>query len=71
QRGLVGERYGEARAIDSLEGAAVADALAADALALAASPWLPHTPVCLAGVVPVADGESWLLVDERGDGLAL
>ncbi|MEO5679115.1 MAG: SWIM zinc finger family protein [Acidimicrobiales bacterium] len=71
QRGLVGERHGEARAIDSLEGAAVADALAADALAVAASPWLLHTPVCLAGVVPVADGAGWLVVDERGDGLAL
>lgn len=71
QRALVGQRHGDARRLDAPEGSDVADALAADALALAASPWLPQTPVCLGAVVPVADGEDWWLVDGRGDGLPL
>jgi hypothetical protein len=71
QRSLVGQRHGEPTLIAELEGAAVADVLAADALALAASPWRPQTPACLDAVVPVVDGDRWLLVDEAGDGLPL
>lgn len=71
QRSLVGERHGEACRTTALDGCLVADALAADALALAASPWLAQTPVCLGGVVPVVDGERWLVVDGQGDGLLL
>jgi len=69
QRGLVGERHGDPSPIDLLEGGNVADALAGDALALAASPWVPQTPVCLGAVVPVFDEERWYLVDEQGDAL--
>lgn len=71
QRSLVGERHGDPVPVDGLEGAAVADILAADALGLAASPWLPQSPACLGAVVPVIDGNRWLLVDEAGDALPL
>ena len=71
QRSLVGERHGEALTVEALDGCPVADALAADALGLAASPWLAQTPVCLGAVVPVVDDERWLVVDDRGDGLPL
>lgn len=71
QRSLVGDRHGDATPVDELEGSTVADALAADALALAASPWVPQTPVCLGRVVAVVDGERWLVVDQHGDGLPL
>ena len=71
QRSLVGERHGEAVPIVDLEGCPVADALAADALALAANPWLPQTPVCIGPVVPVVEGARWLVVDEREEGLPL
>ena len=71
QRALVGERRGEAPGIEELDGAAVADVLAADAMTLAASPWVPHTPACLGAVVPLVDGDRWLVVDERGDALPL
>ena len=71
QRSLVGRRHGEAVSIGDLEGSTVADLLAADALGLAASPWLPQSPGCLGAVVPVVDGERWLLLDEAGDGLPL
>ena len=66
QRSLVGERHGAAVPIADLEGCPVADALAADALSLAANPWLPQTPVCLGPVVPAIEGARWLVVDERG-----
>lgn len=71
QRALVGEQHGEPVPINELEGATVDDVLAADALALAASPWLPQSPACLGSVVPVVDGDRWLLVDEGGDALPL
>ena len=71
QRSLVGDRHGEAEPLGGLEGSTVGDLLAADALGLAASPWLPQTPACLAAVVPVNDGGRWLVVDEVGDGLPL
>ena len=70
QRSLVGERHGDAEPIVALDGSAVADVLAADALALAASPWLPQLPACIEAV-PVVDGDRWLVVDEGGDGLPL
>jgi len=69
QRSLVGERHGVPVPTQDLEGCPVADALAADALALAASPWLPQSPVCLGPVL--VDGARWLVVDDRGDGLPL
>lgn len=71
QRSLVGERHGDAVPITELEGATVADVLAADALVLAASPWLHQSPACLSGAVPVLEGERWLLADEAGDALPL
>lgn len=71
QRSLVGERHGDPVRIGELDGSTVGDLLAADALGLAASPWLPQTPACLASVIPVPDGERWLLVDEGGDGIPL
>ena len=70
-RSLVGERHGDATGIEVLDGSEVADALAADALALAASPWVPQTPVCLGAVVPVAGEDRWSVVDARGDGMPL
>ena len=71
QRSLVGDRHGEPEPICDLEGSTVGDLLAADALGLAASPWLAQTPACLAAVVPVNDGGRWFVVDEGGDGLPL
>ena len=70
-RSLVGERHGDAARLEALDGCDVADVLAADALALAASPWVPQTPVCLGPVVPVAEGDRWWVVDAKGDGLPL
>ncbi len=70
-RSLVGERHGDAARLEALEGGDVADLLAADALALSASPWVPQTPVCLGSVVPVAEGDRWSVVDARGEGLPL
>jgi len=71
QRSLVGGRHGDARPIEALNGSEVADVLAADAFALAASPWVPQTPVCVGSVVPLVDGDAWCLVDGSGDGLPL
>lgn len=71
RRALVGARHADATRIDQLDGSEVADVLAADALALAASPWVPQTPVCLGSVVPLCDGAAWFAVDGRGDGLPL
>lgn len=69
-RVLVGERHGVPAPMAGFTGASIEDALAGHALAVAANPWLPQTPVALGAVLPVA-GEPWHVVDEAGDALAL
>jgi hypothetical protein len=70
-RALVGARYGEPGRLPSLRRASVAEALAGYAAALAADPWTVSWPFLLAGVVPVRDGERWLLREDGGAALPL
>jgi hypothetical protein len=46
-------------------------ALAAWSDALAGQPWIERFPMALRAVVPVREGESWLLRDAAGRGLPL
>jgi hypothetical protein len=67
-RALLGERRGTVRATRGVPGVTLDHALADRATALAADPWLRSWPAVLAGVVPVADGGGWWLMDTASSG---
>jgi hypothetical protein len=65
-RALVGNRHGDPLSCPEPAGAgAVEQALEAFTAGLEQDPWLTELPALLAGV-PVADGDSWELVDAAG-----
>ncbi|HEX2274168.1 MAG TPA: SWIM zinc finger family protein [Acidimicrobiales bacterium] len=71
-RAVVAHRHALAEPMTRLPGhAALDDALAAHARALAANPWLERFPVALTAVVPCRRGEGWVVRDEDGTALPL
>ncbi|WP_232541467.1 DUF5691 domain-containing protein [Nocardia bovistercoris] len=73
-RALWGDRHGPVEPFTTLPrpenaGGPVADALRANATALAADPWLRSWPVILHDVVPVVTENNWRIVDSTGDAL--
>ncbi|MDP9256432.1 MAG: SWIM zinc finger family protein [Actinomycetota bacterium] len=70
-RALVAEQHAAPVPLERLPGNSIEATLAARADALAHQPWLARLPLCLGGVVPVAQDDGWLAVEPEGDALAL